>query len=102
LTAASIARAHHISVRHLYNVCASGDIALKQRIIRSRLRGLRAELSPLAAQRRSIESVAYGWGFRNVSHFTRRFSAEFGNSPRRWRAVGTTAPQRAVRAGARR
>jgi AraC-like DNA-binding protein len=99
LNAASIAHAHHISLRHLYSVCAAAEISLEQHIIRSRLRGVRAELSLPAAQRRSIESVAYGWGFRNVSHFTRRFSAEFGVSPREWRGVGATARERGLGTG---
>jgi AraC-like DNA-binding protein len=91
LTAASIAAAHHISVRKLYNVCAATDVSLEQLIIRRRLLGVRAELALPEARLRSIESVARAWGFRNVSHFTRRFGKEFGVSPREWRSLGTAA-----------
>ena len=92
LSAASIAAAHNISVRKLYGVCAAVDVSLEQLIIGRRLRGVRAELALPAAQLRSIESVARGWGFRNVSHFTRRFGQEFGVSPREWRILRTPVP----------
>lgn len=35
LTASSIAHAHHISLRHLYSVCAAADLSPEQHIIRS-------------------------------------------------------------------
>lgn len=89
LDAASIAAAHNISVRKLYGVCAAVDVSLEQMIISRRLEGVRAELALPAARHRSIESVARGWGFRNVSHFTRRFGQEFGVSPREWRTMRT-------------
>lgn len=90
LSAASIAAAHNISVRKLYSVCAAVDVSLEQLIISRRLQGVRAELALPAARLRSIESVARGWGFRNVSHFTRRFGREFGVSPREWRSMRGT------------
>jgi AraC-like DNA-binding protein len=96
LTAESIARAHNVSRRQLYSACAAADTSLEQLIIRRRLYGVRAELSQPKARLRSIESVARGWGFRNVSHFSRRFSEEFKISPREWRkaaAVGDGAPR---------
>jgi AraC-like DNA-binding protein len=85
LTAASIAAAHNVSLRYLYAVCAAADVSLEQLIIRRRLHGIHAELSLPAAERRTIAAVARGWGFRNVTHFTRRFTEEFGLSPRDWR-----------------
>lgn len=91
LTAVSIAGAHNVSLRHLSNVCSAADVRLEQLIIRRRLQGVHAELSLPAAERRSIESVAHGWGFRNVTHFTRRFTEEFGVSPREWRRMAATA-----------
>jgi AraC-like DNA-binding protein len=86
LAPAAIAEAHGVSLRHLYSVASAAHVSLEQLIIHHRLRGVRAELSLPAAQFRSIESVARGWGFRNVSHFSRRFTAEFGLTPREWRA----------------
>ncbi|MBR7838426.1 helix-turn-helix domain-containing protein [Actinospica durhamensis] len=93
LDATAVAAAHNISLRKLYNVCAALDISLEQMIIRRRLEGVRAELALPAARDRSIESIARAWGFRNVSHFTRRFGQEFGLSPREWRTLRTPAPK---------
>lgn len=94
LDAAMVAAAHNISLRKLYSVCAAADTSLEQMIIRRRLEGVRAELALPAARTRSIESVARGWGFRNVSHFTRRFGQEFGLSPREWRTMRAATPGR--------
>jgi AraC-like DNA-binding protein len=91
LTAESVARAHNVSRRQVYGACAAADVSLEQLIIRRRLYGARAELSQPVAQLRSIESVARGWGFRNVSHFSRRFSEEFNISPREWRKAAISA-----------
>jgi AraC-like DNA-binding protein len=99
LTAESIARAHNVSLRQLYSACAAADVSLEQLIIRRRLHGVRAELSQPGAQLRSIESVARGWGFRNVSHFSRRFSEEFKVSPREWRKAATLAHRAAQTPG---
>lgn len=91
LSAGSIAAAHNISVRKLYNLCAAADVSLEQLIIRRRLRGVRDELASPATGLRPIGSVARGWGFRNISHFTRRFGQEFGVSPREWRTMAMSA-----------
>ncbi|HZB47689.1 MAG TPA: AraC family transcriptional regulator, partial [Mycobacteriales bacterium] len=64
LSPARIAAAHHVSVRHLYKVCAAADVSLEQWIIGERLRGARAELAGPDGRHRSIGSVARRWGFR--------------------------------------
>ncbi|GAA3222001.1 helix-turn-helix domain-containing protein [Actinocorallia longicatena] len=91
LDAASIAAAHNISRRRLYSLCAQAGISLEQHIIQRRLQGVRADLSRPTAAPRSIEAIARGWGFRNITHFNRRFRREFGMSPREYRALKTAA-----------
>jgi AraC-like DNA-binding protein len=91
LTAESIAAAHNVSRRQLFSACAAAGVSLEQLIIRRRLHGIRAELSRPGDQPRTIESVARAWGFRNVSHFSRRFSEEFKISPREWRKAAIAA-----------
>ncbi|MFD7846436.1 helix-turn-helix domain-containing protein [Nocardia sp. NPDC059764] len=78
-----IARAHNISVRHLYNVWSAAGIPLSQWIIGARLEGARADL---ARQGRTvpITVVAHRWGFTSPAHFARRFRAAYGMSPREW------------------
>ncbi|WP_328467818.1 helix-turn-helix domain-containing protein [Actinoplanes sp. NBC_00393] len=85
LTPAQIAAAHNISLRHLYQICARADLSLEQWIIAERLQGARQELVRRASAHRSIAAIARGWGFRDPTHFTRRFKDRYGVSPSQWR-----------------
>lgn len=87
LRAASIAAAHNISVRHLYRLCAQADFSLEQWIISQRLDGARQELAHPAGHRRSVTMIARRWGFRDPTHFSRRFRAAYGITPRDWRRI---------------
>lgn len=90
LSAAMIARAHNVSVRHLYKVCAAADFSLEQWIIAERLDRIRADLAGPELTHRSIAAIAASRGFRDHSHFARRFRAAFGMTPREWRATAST------------
>jgi AraC-like DNA-binding protein len=79
-----IAAAHNISVRQLYKICERAGLSLEQWIITARLEGARTELASSTAQHRKIAAVARAWGFANPSHFTKRFHAAFGVTPREW------------------
>jgi AraC-like DNA-binding protein len=79
-----VAAAHNISVRQLYKVCERAGFSLEQWIITARLEGARAELASPAGRHRKIAAIARGWGFANPSHFTKRFRAAFGVTPREW------------------
>jgi AraC-like DNA-binding protein len=89
LSPASIAAAHNVSLRHLYKVCARVDLSLEQWIIAERLRGARDELVAPAGRQRPIAVVARRWGFRDPTHFARRFRAEYGMTPSEWRTRGS-------------
>ncbi|GAB3191325.1 helix-turn-helix domain-containing protein [Geodermatophilus arenarius] len=83
LDAERIARAHAVSVRQLYRICAAAGFSLEQEVIAQRLEGARAELARPGD--RSIAAVARRWGFTDASYFARRFRAGYGVSPREWR-----------------
>jgi AraC-like DNA-binding protein len=85
LTPNLIATAHHISVRQLYKLCANADFSLHHWMTRQRLQGARDELAGNASRNRSIAMVAQRWGFSNPTHFSRRFRASYGMTPREWR-----------------
>ncbi|WP_433794524.1 helix-turn-helix domain-containing protein [Actinoplanes sp. CA-252034] len=85
LSAPMIAAAHHISVRHLYNVCSRAGLSLEQWIISERLRGARHDLLSPAHRHQPVAAVARSWGFRDPTHFTRRFKARYGVTPSRLR-----------------
>jgi AraC-like DNA-binding protein len=83
----NIAAAHNISVRYLYKVCAAADFSLHQWVTSQRLQGARDELAGPASRHRSIAMIAQRWGFSNPTHFSRRFRAAYGISPRDWRQI---------------
>lgn len=83
LTPESVARAHSISLRHLYSVCAEASFSPQDWVIRRRLHGARSDLATRRTQ--SIAGVARRWGFRDPAHFSRRFKQAYGMTPRDWR-----------------
>jgi len=87
LSAAKIAAAHNISVRHLYTTLSRAGIVLGEWVRVRRLEGCRRELARSASTGRTISAIAHGWGFGDATHFSRTFREAFGVSPREWRAL---------------
>jgi AraC-like DNA-binding protein len=87
LSAARIAAAHHISVRHLYAVLARAGISLGEWIRTERLEGCRRELARPGAEHKLIAAIAHRWGFSNHTHFSRVFKQAYGMSAREWREL---------------
>lgn len=87
LDASSIATAHHVSLRHLYKVCAGADLRLEQWIIRERLSRAADELARTAPARGTVMVIAHRSGFTSASHFTTRFRAAYGVTPREWQML---------------
>jgi AraC-like DNA-binding protein len=87
LTPGRVAALHNVSVRHLYKVCAARGLSLEQYVIDRRLELARAELMSPAGRRRSIAATARACGFADPSHFTRRFRAAYGVTPREWQRL---------------
>jgi AraC-like DNA-binding protein len=83
LTPARIAAVHHISLRTLYNVWGDQGETLADWIVRERLERVHRELA-LMTPESTIFAVARRWGFVNQGHFTRRFRAAYGVTPREW------------------
>lgn len=87
LDADLIARAHHVSVRHLYKVCARAELRLEQWIIRERLSCAADELARRSPTSGTIAATAHRWGFTSPSHFATRFRAAYGVTPREWQLL---------------
>ncbi|MET8772020.1 helix-turn-helix domain-containing protein [Streptomyces sp. NPDC004658] len=85
LTPATIAAAHHISVRHLHKLFEGGGSTIGRWIQHRRLEEARRELARPEARHLAVAAVAKRWGFANATHFSRSFRAAFGISPREWR-----------------
>jgi AraC-like DNA-binding protein len=92
LSPASIAAAHAISRRHLYDLWRHEPTTLVRWITLRRLEAAREELADPRLAHRSIERIAHGWCFPDPASFARRFRAEYGMAPREWRRVTGTAP----------
>jgi AraC-like DNA-binding protein len=82
LTPVTIARAHNISVRHLYKLCDAAGVRLVEWIIAERLEGARRELMTSGGASGTIAHVSHKWGFKDPSHFSTRFRNAYGMSPR--------------------
>ncbi|MGW7369380.1 AraC-like ligand-binding domain-containing protein [Streptomyces sp. NPDC054841] len=87
LTPASVAKAHHISVRYLYAVLARNGIGFGEWVRTHRLDACRRELSRVPPSTETISAVAHRWGFKSTSHFSRAFKNAFGVSPQTWREL---------------
>jgi len=83
----SVARTLAVSRRQLFRVCQGADFSLEQYVIGKRLEGAKAELGSLAGRSRTIGRVAAAWGFKDATHFSRRFKAGYGLLPRDWRRL---------------
>jgi AraC-like DNA-binding protein len=85
LSAARIAHAHGISVRHLYAVLSRSGISLGDWIRSQRLAACKRELAGPRGRSRTIAAVGRSWGFVNATHFSKIFKQAYGISPGAWR-----------------
>ncbi|MGW6270130.1 AraC-like ligand-binding domain-containing protein [Streptomyces sp. NPDC055060] len=85
LSAARIAAAHDISVRHLYAVLSRSGIRLGDWIRARRLAECRRELAGPNGRLRTIAAIGRRWGFADATHFSKAFKQAYGSSPRAWR-----------------
>jgi AraC-like DNA-binding protein len=79
LDAELVAHVHHISTRYLFKVWSSQQQTFAETIIAIRLEAARRMLA--IQPRLSVAAVAHRCGFRNVSHFGRRYRAAYGQTP---------------------
>ncbi|GAA2324954.1 helix-turn-helix domain-containing protein [Streptomyces kunmingensis] len=85
LSAARIAAAHDISVRHLYAVLSRSGISLGDWIRTRRLAECRRELAGPNGGRRTIAAIGRSWGFVDATHFSKAFKRAYAITPRDWR-----------------
>jgi AraC-like DNA-binding protein len=85
LKPASVAAAARVSVRYANALLSQEGSSLERYIQDRRLERCRAALCDPAQSHRTIAEIAYAWGFSDVSHFGRRFKAEYGHSPSDYR-----------------
>jgi AraC-like DNA-binding protein len=85
LTPATIAEAHHISLRTLHRLFAPYGYTVAEWIRTRRLARCRRDLAdPLLAER-PVHAVAARWGFQSPAHFSRLFRSAYGIGPLEYR-----------------
>lgn len=84
---AEIAAAVNISTRYLHKLFAAEDRSVCQYIRELRLDRCRRDLLDPRLAGQSISTIAFRWGFGDLSGFIRAFRAAFGASPREVRGA---------------
>jgi AraC family transcriptional regulator, positive regulator of tynA and feaB len=86
LSPRAIAAANGVSVRQLHRVFSATGITVSQWVRKLRLARCAADLRGAANAAAGITDIAFRWGFNDSAHFSKAFRAEFGQSPRAYRA----------------
>jgi AraC-like DNA-binding protein len=81
LKPAAVAAQANISVRYANELLKQEGYSVERYILRRRLERCRRALEDPQQSHRSIGEIAFGWGFSDLSHFGRRFRAEYGCTP---------------------
>jgi AraC-like DNA-binding protein len=79
---AEVAAAVNISPRYLHQLFAAEHRSVSQYVRGLRLERCRRDLLDPRLADRSVASIAFGWGFGDLSSFNRAFRAAFGATPR--------------------
>jgi AraC-like DNA-binding protein len=85
LSPATVAAAHHVSLRYLHRLFHDQGETMGEHIRRRRLERIRRDLADPDLINLPVHSVAARWGLRDPSHFGKLFRAEYAISPRRFR-----------------
>ncbi|WP_046084998.1 helix-turn-helix domain-containing protein [Streptomyces antioxidans] len=91
LTPASIAAAHHISLRYLYRLFEEQGHTVSAWIRAQRLERCRRDLADPALGDTPIHVIAARWGFSHAADFSRAFRGAYGVPPRDFRHRALTA-----------
>jgi AraC-like DNA-binding protein len=82
-----------VSVRTIHKRFEDSNTTIGQWILENRLQACRGALGDPRHASFTISEIAYGWGFNDLSHFSKAFKARFGLSPARYRHANRTTDQ---------
>ncbi|WP_433781215.1 helix-turn-helix transcriptional regulator [Actinomycetospora sp. CA-101289] len=92
LSPATIADAHAVSRRYLYDLWRDEPTTLARWITLRRLQAVREDLADPRLAHRSVARIAHAWCFTNPTSFARRFRTAYGMTPREWRRLAAPDP----------
>jgi AraC-like DNA-binding protein len=87
LSPEKVAAAHGISTRYLSKLFESTGSTVAKWIWERRLERIARDLRDPDLGAHSVSAIAFGWGFNNMSHFSRSFKSRFGVPPRERRTA---------------
>jgi AraC-like DNA-binding protein len=87
LSPASIAAAHHVSLRQLQKLFAAEDDTVTGRVRKRRLERCRADLLDPSCGHQSAAMIGARWGYPNAAAFSRAFAAQYGMPPMAYRSA---------------
>lgn len=88
LTPARIAAASGLSVRYLHLLFEQVGQSLGSWILDQRLERVRVALRDPAFADCTVTDIAFQWGFNDISHFSRAFKKQHGQTPTSYRRSG--------------
>ncbi|HXV92692.1 MAG TPA: helix-turn-helix domain-containing protein [Pseudonocardia sp.] len=83
---ADVAEALGVSLRYVHRLFEDGPDTVAALIRERRLAGAREALADPRQHRRTVASIAAGFGFRDAGQLARAFRARYGTTPREFRA----------------
>ena len=86
LSPAQIARACRITTRYLHYLFSDGEETVARYILARRLEASSQALLADSQRGRTVTAIAFDHGFNSATHFGRVFRAQFGVTPREYRA----------------
>jgi len=93
LSPATVATAHHISLRYLHLLFGTQEVTVADWIRRRRLDRCRRDLLDPALRARPAGAIGARWGLPNTAHFNRVFKAAYGLPPARYRLLAGPLPR---------
>ena len=94
LSPATVAAGTGVSVRYANALLAAENTSIRRLILTRRLERCRQTLSDPSQAHLSISTIAYRWGFSDMTHFGRRFRAAYGLLPSEYRRSVCGCPNR--------
>jgi AraC-like DNA-binding protein len=91
LSPATIATAHHVSLRYLYKLFEEEQASVAGLIKERRLERCRRDLLDPSLGDLPVSAIAARWGLTNPPHFSRAFRAAYGISPVEYRRLSAGA-----------
>lgn len=85
LSPKTIAASNGITPRYLHLLFEDVGTSVSTWVRERRLERCRDDIHCSVSTARTITDIAYGWGFNDLSHFSKAFKQQFGQSPRNYR-----------------